>query len=53
VHASTWSSYWHNDFIYANDINRGLDIFSIDHAAVEGAATLERNNPQTQERLFP
>ena len=53
VHASTWSSYWHNGFIYANDIARGLDVFSIAHPAVAGAATLDRDNPQTQERLFP
>jgi hypothetical protein len=52
VHASTWSSYWHNGFIFANDINRGLDVFSLDHPSVAGAATLDRNNPQLQERLF-
>jgi hypothetical protein len=52
-HASTWSSYWHNGFIYANDSDRGFDVFSIAHPAVAGAATLERDNPQTQERLFP
>jgi hypothetical protein len=51
-HASTWSSYWHNGFIYANDSNRGFDVFSIDHRSVRGAARLKRNNPQTQERLF-
>jgi hypothetical protein len=51
-HASTWSSYWHNGFIYANDIARGFDVFSIDHQSVRGAARLNRNNPQTQERLF-
>jgi hypothetical protein len=52
-HALTWSSYWHNGFIYANDIDRGFDVFSLDHPAVVGAATLDRDNPQTQERLFP
>jgi hypothetical protein len=52
-HADTWSSYWHNGFIYANDIARGVDVFSIAHPAVAGAATFERNNPQVQERLFP
>jgi hypothetical protein len=52
VHASTWSSYWHNGFIFANDINRGLDVFSLDHPSVAGAATLDRDNPQLQERLF-
>jgi hypothetical protein len=53
VHASTWSSYWHNGFIYANDITRGFDVFSLAHPSVAGAATLDRNNPQTQEVLFP
>jgi hypothetical protein len=53
VHALTWSSYWHNGFIYANDIDRGFDVFSLDHESVEGAALLDSNNPQTQEVLFP
>ena len=44
---------WHNGFIYANDIDRGFDVFSLDHPSVAGAATLDRDNPQTQERLFP
>jgi hypothetical protein len=52
-HALTWSSYWHNGFIYANDIDRGFDVFSLSHPSVAGAATLDRDNPQTQERLFP
>ncbi|MDX8056237.1 hypothetical protein SK571_43265 [Lentzea sp. BCCO 10_0798] len=51
--ANTWSTYWHNGFIYANDINRGLDVFALDHPATVGAASLQRDNPQTQERLFP
>jgi hypothetical protein len=51
-HASTWSSYWHNGFIYANDINRGFDVFFLSHPFVRGAAKLFRDNPQTQERLF-
>jgi hypothetical protein len=52
IAANTWSSYWHNGDIYANDINRGLDVFSLDHQSVAGAARLFRDNPQTQERLF-
>lgn len=52
IAANTWSSYWHNGFIYANDITRGFDVFSINHPAVAGAATLSRDNPQTQEVLF-
>ena len=52
IAANTWSSYWHNGFVYANDIVRGFDVFSFTHPAVAGAATLSRDNPQTQERLF-
>ena len=52
-HATTWSSYWHNGFVYANDIERGLDVFSVDDPALQGAAELKRDNPQTQMRLFP
>lgn len=51
--ANTWSSYWHNGFVYANDIVRGFDVFSLAHPSVAGAAVLDRDNPQTQERLFP
>lgn len=52
VAAVTWSSYWHNGYVYANDITRGLDVFALDHPAVDDAAELGRDNPQTQERLF-
>jgi hypothetical protein len=51
-HALTWSSYWHNGFVYANDIDRGFDVFSVADRRLRGAAHLKRNNPQTQERLF-
>jgi hypothetical protein len=51
-HAVTWSSYWHNGFVYANDIERGFDVFFVDHRSLAGAAHLFRDNPQTQERLF-
>ena len=27
--ADTWSSYWHKGHIYANDLNRGLDVLKI------------------------
>ena len=53
IAANTWSTYWHNGFAYANDIVRGFDVFSLAHPAVAGAASLSRDNPQTQERLFP
>jgi hypothetical protein len=51
-HALTWSSYWHNGIIYANDIARGFDVFKLTHPAVRAAARLVRDNPQTQEVLF-
>jgi len=53
IAANTWSSYWNNGYVYANDIARGVDIFAVNHPSLAGAATLARNNPQTQERLFP
>ena len=30
----------------------GLDVFSVSHPSLAGAASLSRDNPQTQERLF-
>ena len=50
--SNAWSSYWHNGFVYANDIVRGLDVFSVAHSSLTGAANLDRDNPQTQTRLF-
>jgi hypothetical protein len=51
--ANTWSSYWYNGFIYANDITRGLDVFSFASPAHRNARRLSRLNPQTQEFLLP
>jgi hypothetical protein len=51
--ANTWSSYWHNGFVYGNDINRGIDVFQVNHPSLAGAVSLFRDNPQTQERLIP
>jgi hypothetical protein len=52
VHATTWSSYWHNGYIYANDVERGFDVFSLEDPAVAGAQDINRDNPQTQLQLF-
>lgn len=52
IAADTWSSYWHNGAVYANDITRGFDVFAVSHPSLAGAATLARDNPQSQERLF-
>lgn len=46
--ADTWSSYWYNGHIYANDVTRGLDIFLLSDMARAGAAKLPFLNPQTQ-----
>ena len=51
--SEVWSSYWYNGFIYANDIRRGLDIFQLNDPRVEGAISLARLNPQTQESTIP
>jgi hypothetical protein len=50
--ADTWSSYWYNGYIYANDITRGLDVFQLRDPAVAGARTFDHLNPQTQETML-
>jgi hypothetical protein len=50
--AITWSSYWYNNFIYANDILRGVDIMRLADNATAGARRLPMLNPQTQESLI-
>jgi hypothetical protein len=49
---NTWSSYWYNGFVYANDIARGVDIFLLSDEARAGARKLPYLNPQTQEFLL-
>jgi len=46
--AYTWSSYWYNGRIYANDVRRGVDIFNLSSRARAGAVKLDVLNPQTQ-----
>lgn len=51
----TWSSYWYNGFVYANNLStggasRGLDVFTVEDPAVDSAVQVPRLNPQTQER---
>ena len=49
--SDTWSSYWYRGNAFANDINRGVDIFSLTGppaTRVAGARILDRLNPQTQ-----
>lgn len=50
--ADTWSSYWHNGFIYTNDVVRGVDVMLLSDKARAGAVKLGLNNPQTQELLI-
>jgi hypothetical protein len=48
----TWTTYWYNDYVYANDINRGFDVFTLDVPWRTNAWQLPRFNPQTQERVI-
>jgi hypothetical protein len=61
VRANSWSSYWYNGFIYANnfdeDINslspvsRGLDVFEIDHPLFDKVKRFPYLNAQTMDRV--
>jgi len=51
--ADTWSSYWYNGKIYANDITRGVDVFNITTPINPYGATWTHLNAQTQEELLP
>jgi hypothetical protein len=51
--ADTWSSYWYNGKIYANDIVRGLDVFRLDAPFTSAAGTWDHLNAQTQEEFYP
>jgi hypothetical protein len=50
--ANTWSSYWYNGFIYANDVVRGVDVFLLLETLTTQARRLPLLNPQTQEFLI-
>ena len=50
--ANQWSAYWYNGHAYANNFaERGFDVFSIRHAALDAAVPLPYLNPQVQEPL--
>ncbi len=51
--ADTWSSYWYNGKIYANDIVRGLDVFNIVTPGMPYGETWTHLNAQTQEQFYP
>jgi hypothetical protein len=50
--ADTWSSYWYNGAIYANDITRGVDAFNLVGTATNGGAMRTHLNAQTMEDLL-
>lgn len=50
--ANTWSSYWYNGLIYANDSGRGVDVIRLSDRARAGARRVPYLNPQTQEGLI-
>jgi len=51
VGGNSWSSYWYNGFVYANNLGtRGVDVFEVNHPAVANEVLLPRLNPQSQER---
>ena len=48
----TWSSYWYKDYVYGNDINRGVDVFRYTGDQITGTLALHHLNAQTQEDLL-
>jgi hypothetical protein len=50
-YTDTWTTYWYNDYIHANDINRGYDVLRLEVPWRARAWNLRRFNPQTQEDL--
>jgi hypothetical protein len=51
--ADTWSSYWYNGRIYANDITRGTDVFNVILPWAPYGASVGHLNAQTQEFSLP
>jgi hypothetical protein len=50
--AYTWSSYWYNGQIYANDMTRGVDVFDIVTPSSWYGAHWTHLNAQTQEDAY-
>ena len=50
--AETWSSYWYNGRIYANDMRRGQDVFALATPYVPYGQQWTHLNAQTQENLY-
>ncbi len=53
VPSSTWSTYWFNGFIYANDIPRGFDVLKLSDFAGANTVKFDYFNPQVQETRIP
>ena len=53
--ADTWSSYWYNGAIYANDMTRGIDAFNVIGAGSNAAtwSHLERADAGEPRAAFP
>lgn len=49
---SAWSSYWYNRYIYANDHDRGVDIFRLRDRLAHRTVRLPFLNPQTQHNVI-
>lgn len=49
---NAWSSHWYNGHVYANDINRGVDILLVSDEARATAMRFDHFNPQTQLSLI-
>ena len=45
----SWSSYWYNGYIYANDIQKGLDVIAFSGPERQGTRKLPYLNAQVQE----
>ena len=49
ANGSVWASYFYNNFIFTNDIVRGVDVFLLSSKYRAGADRFDFLNPQTQE----
>jgi hypothetical protein len=49
---NAWSSHWYNGHVYANDINRGVDILLVSDEARATTMRFGHFNPQTQLSLI-
>jgi hypothetical protein len=50
--AFTWSSYWYNGLVYANDSPNGVQIYGLKVRNAKTDVRFDQMNPQTQEELL-